>query len=70
MTHDYRCFIAMKSHYIDEKSGALVSDLLALKRMDSKDHVAVKPAIMYILDEYGIREKITAITTDNAGKFR
>lgn len=45
-SHGDRCFIAMKSHYINDKTGELVSDLLALKRMYSKDHVAVKTAIV------------------------
>lgn len=69
-THDYRCFLAMNAHNIDEKSGALVSDLLALKRMHYKDHAEVTTAIVGILDEYEIRNKIVSITTDNAGEFR
>lgn len=60
----------MKSHYIDEKSGALVSELLALRRMHHKDHISIKGAIVDILDEYEIREKTVSITTDNAGEFR
>lgn len=68
-SHRNRSFIAMKSHYIDEKTGVLVSDLLALKRIYHKDHITVKTAIVCILDEYGIRDRTTAITTDNAGEF-
>lgn len=68
-SHRDRCFIAMKSHYIDDKTGSLVSDLLALKRIHSKDHITVKIALVCILEEYGIKEKTTAITTDNAGEF-
>lgn len=69
-SHDYRTFIAMKSHYIDVKTGALISDMLAIRRMYSKDHVAVKAAIIEILDEYEIREKTVSITTDNASELR
>lgn len=68
-SHSDRCFIAMKSHYIDDKTGLLVSDMLALRRMYSKDHLTVTTAIVSILEEYGIREKTTSITTDNAGEF-
>lgn len=64
-----RSFIAMKSHYIDEKTGLLVSDLLALKRIHSKDHITVKLAMVSIMEEYGISKKTSAITTDNAGEF-
>lgn len=69
-TKDRRSFIAMNVHWIDQTTGELKSFLLCCERFrGSHTGAAIEDKIKSILQKFGIQNRVTCITTDNASNY-